>query len=44
MDAPGYYIKWLHQREPVYAYVFSGVWYDIGDLEMYRKANPQIQG
>ncbi len=38
MDAPGYYIKWLYQREAVYAYAFSGIWYDIGDLEMYRKA------
>jgi len=39
MDAPGYYVRWLHTREPVYAYVFRGVWYDIGDLEMYRKAD-----
>lgn len=39
MDAPGYFIKWLYRREPVYAYVFNGVWYDIGDLEMYRKAD-----
>ena len=39
MDAPGYYIRWLYQREAVYAYVFSGVWYDIGDLEMYRRAD-----
>jgi glucose-1-phosphate thymidylyltransferase len=39
MDAPGYFVKWLYQREPVYAYVFNGVWYDIGDLEMYKKAD-----
>ena len=39
MDAPGYFIKWLYRREPVYAYVFNGVWYDIGDLEMYRRAD-----
>lgn len=39
MDAPGYFVKWLYRREPVYAYVFNGVWYDIGDLEMYRKAD-----
>jgi glucose-1-phosphate thymidylyltransferase len=39
MDAPGYFIKWLYQREPVHAYVFNGVWYDIGDLEMYKRAD-----
>ncbi|MEJ2744563.1 MAG: sugar phosphate nucleotidyltransferase, partial [bacterium] len=39
MDAPGYFVKWLYQREPVYAYAFNGVWYDIGDLEMYKKAD-----
>jgi glucose-1-phosphate thymidylyltransferase len=44
MDAPGYYIRWLHKREPVYAYVFNGVWYDIGDLEMYRKADALYAG
>lgn len=38
-DAPGNFIKWLYKREPVYAYVFSGLWYDIGDLAMYRKAD-----
>lgn len=38
-DAPGFYINWLYKREPVYAYVFNGLWYDIGDLEMYRRAD-----
>ncbi len=38
-DAPGYYVGWLYKREPVYAFVFSGVWYDIGDLGMYKKAD-----
>jgi glucose-1-phosphate thymidylyltransferase len=37
-DAPGHYVSWVYKREPVYAYVFDGVWYDIGDLEMYRRA------
>ncbi|MEI6632653.1 MAG: nucleotidyltransferase family protein [Chlamydiota bacterium] len=39
MDAPGFYIRWLYPRETIYAYVFRGVWYDIGDLEMYRRAD-----
>lgn len=39
MDAPGFYIKWLYPREAVHAYVFRGIWYDIGDLEMYRRAD-----
>ncbi|MDD5557068.1 MAG: nucleotidyltransferase family protein [bacterium] len=39
LDQPGNFVRWLYPREPVHAYVFSGVWYDIGDLEMYRKAD-----
>jgi glucose-1-phosphate thymidylyltransferase len=39
MDAPGFYIRWLYPREAIHAYVFRGVWYDIGDLEMYRRAD-----
>jgi len=39
MDAPGFYLRWLYHRETIYAYVFRGVWYDIGDLEMYRRAD-----
>lgn len=39
MDAPGYYIRWLYRKVPVYAFVFRGVWYDIGDLQMYHKAD-----
>ena len=39
MDAPGLFVKWLCPREEVYAYVFRGIWYDIGDLEMYRRAD-----
>lgn len=39
LDQPGRYIQWLYTREPVHAHVFSGLWYDIGDMEMYRKAD-----
>jgi len=31
-DAPGNFMVWLHEREPVYAYRFVGEWHDIGDL------------
>ncbi|NOX97620.1 MAG: nucleotidyltransferase family protein [Nitrospirae bacterium] len=38
-DAPGFYIAWLHQKEPVYGFVFAGKWHDIGDLKCYEEAN-----
>jgi glucose-1-phosphate thymidylyltransferase len=38
-DAPGHFVQWLHKEREVRCYVFQGVWYDIGDIESYRKAN-----
>lgn len=38
-DAPGYYLQWLHRETPVYGYPLEGDWYDIGDLDSYRKAD-----
>ncbi len=38
-DAPGFFIRWLYQREPVYGHPVDGVWYDIGDLDSYRSAS-----
>lgn len=38
-DAPGYYINWLHKKEPVFAYIFKEAWYDIGDSLTYKKVN-----
>lgn len=38
-DAPGHFISWLVSREKVYGYVFSEMWYDIGDLESLKKAD-----
>lgn len=43
-DAPGNYIKWLHKRDVVYGYIFSGRWYDIGDMDSYKKANEEYGG
>ena len=38
-DAPGFFIRWLYQRETVYGYPCEGMWYDIGDLESYQHAS-----
>lgn len=37
-DELGRFIKWLICQEPVYGYPLSGIWYDVGTHEMYRKA------
>ncbi|MFW6153369.1 MAG: nucleotidyltransferase family protein, partial [Halobacteriota archaeon] len=31
-DEPGWFIQWLYEREPVYAFDFDGTWFDIGTL------------
>jgi glucose-1-phosphate thymidylyltransferase len=41
-DAPGYYLQWLHREIPVYGHLLEGEWYDIGDLESYRKADERM--
>ncbi len=38
-DAPGHYISWLCRRDAVYGFIFSGRWYDIGNHEIYKRAN-----
>ncbi len=43
-DNAGSYIEWLYKKLDVFAFPFSGVWYDIGDLEEYRKANDYFSG
>ncbi len=40
-DAPGYCISWLSKMDKVYGFVFDEDWYDIGDLDSYRKANSE---
>jgi len=39
LDAPGYYISWMVKNDKVYGFTFSEDWYDIGDIESYRKAD-----
>lgn len=39
-DKPGSLVEWLHKKEDVYGYSFTGEWFDIGtfeELEMVRK-------
>ncbi len=37
-DKLGSFISWWVAREPVYAYRFRGLWFDIGDIASYRHA------
>ncbi len=41
-DTTGDFIKWLSQKEPVYGFVFTGKWYDIGSLEAYQEAEERF--
>ena len=38
-DAPGYYIRWLSGRVKIFGFLFSGMWYDIGNLKALEDAN-----
>jgi len=38
-DAPGMFLSWLLERQPIYAFFFDGMRYDIGTLESYKKVN-----
>lgn len=35
-DAPGFFLSWLVQQEPVYAHVATGQWFDIGSRASYE--------
>ena len=37
-DAPGFFIAWLSGKEPVYGFVASGCWFDIGTVAAYEEA------
>jgi len=37
-DATGFYIDWLRKKAPIYGYIYSGRWYDIGDVKFYNRA------
>jgi glucose-1-phosphate thymidylyltransferase len=38
-DQPGRLVAWLYEREPVYAYRFPGLWFDIGNPEQLLEAD-----
>jgi len=42
-DASGNYIKWLSEVDSVYGYPINGRWYDIGDMESYKKADEDFK-
>ncbi|WP_222912800.1 sugar phosphate nucleotidyltransferase [Natrinema sp. SYSU A 869] len=37
-DEPGWFIQWLQDRKPTYAYTFEGAWFDIGTPASYLDA------
>ncbi len=43
-DAPGSFIAWLCQRQPVYAMEMPGKRYDIGNLESYEQVQREYKG
>ena len=42
-DQPGYYISWMAKFDKVYGLAFREDWYDIGDIESYRKADEEYK-
>jgi glucose-1-phosphate thymidylyltransferase len=42
-DQPGRFVAWLHQREPVYGWVFDSTWYDIGNHEQLLEADNRMR-
>jgi glucose-1-phosphate thymidylyltransferase len=43
LDQPGNFVAWLHTRAPVYAYRFSGDWFDIGDRRQLLEADNRLR-
>ncbi len=42
-DQPGRFVQWLYSRHPVYTYLVTGQWLDIGSKETYEEANKIFQ-
>jgi len=38
-DAPGFYLQWLHKKKEIYGYILKERWFDIGDIDSYKKAS-----
>jgi glucose-1-phosphate thymidylyltransferase len=43
-DQPGNLVAWLHKRAPVFAYRFSGGWFDIGNQNELLQADNLMRG
>ena len=43
-DNAGDFIKWIANHKPVYAFVFTEKWYDIGSFESLGKAREEFSG
>ncbi len=43
-DSPGFFIEWLIEKMPVYAFTFNGHWFDIGDFESLEEARLFMRG
>jgi glucose-1-phosphate thymidylyltransferase len=42
-DQPGRFVAWLQSREPVYGWVFSESWFDIGSAEQLLEADNRLR-
>jgi glucose-1-phosphate thymidylyltransferase len=42
-DQPGYYVSWMSKNDRVYGLAFREDWYDIGDIDSYRKADEEYK-
>lgn len=42
-DAPGYFIEWLYQQVPVFAFPVEGLWFDIGSFEALKEADRKFR-
>lgn len=42
-DQPGRFVQWLYKQTPVYAKEISGVWFDIGDMDVLKKAEQLLE-
>jgi len=42
-DAPGHFFEYLSKQKPVYAFIFEGRWWDIGNLEQMEEADKEFK-
>ncbi|MBI4170588.1 MAG: nucleotidyltransferase family protein [Candidatus Aenigmarchaeota archaeon] len=42
-DAPGFFLQWLHKRQPVHAFIFSTAWFDIGTPESLERVRRFVE-